>query len=367
MGLAQSAVPSGGIGDSTASRVLAFGGISLILAGMIFGDLFAIFVLHQNNARIGEAMYRAALAIPSGDVDTILGSFQALGGFLENRGTKIDAHNHAVLLGYIAVLLAVLQPFVGWSERTRLRLAWLYVINATILPIAVFLIHYVGLAYSPSEVFGWASIVTQPTAFLVGLVVVWQLLGLLRAARSASPVCLESVFQVAAPGPARVLLLGGSLLVLIGVLYGAAFAAYVGYFLSPTEPQVLHEIIAVAAAGQPLEPAFDNYGGVLAFRGIHVAAHAHVNAVGILMFLMAFIQPGIFLSERWKLRWAWLLVVSGFALPASILLEFALGRVAGGIADFWGGVAILALVAMLVGLVRGSGARDSGGGVRHAR
>ena len=34
----------------SARRLLVLGGIGLILVGMIFGDIFAVFVLHQNAA-----------------------------------------------------------------------------------------------------------------------------------------------------------------------------------------------------------------------------------------------------------------------------------------------------------------------------
>jgi len=41
----------------SAGRLLLLGGIALILIGMIFGDIFAVFVLHQNAARVG-AVFR---------------------------------------------------------------------------------------------------------------------------------------------------------------------------------------------------------------------------------------------------------------------------------------------------------------------
>ena len=348
--------------DSRATRILAFSGILLIVAGMVLGDLFAIYVLHQSNAAIGQAMYAAVMAIPDGDVDAVMAQFQTVAHLLEKKGTKIDAHNHAVLLGYIAVLLAILQLFVAWSGRAKVRLAWIYVISATILPVAVYLIHYVGLAYSPSDAFGWASIATQPTAFLIGVVVAVELAGLMRGTRAASPVPVKAAGLAPLSGPGRVLVIGGSLLLLGGFLYGAGFAAYLQYLLSPTEPEVLHQIIAAAVGGQSVDAAFNAYGGVLAFRGIHVAAHAHVNTMGILVFLLAFLQPFIFLSEQWKKRWAWTLVLACFALPVCVLLEFVLGRIAGGMADLSGAMAIVALLAMLTGLVRRTGVEDGGDG-----
>ena len=40
----------------SARRLLVLTGIGMILVGMIFGDIFAVFVLHQNAARVGESL-----------------------------------------------------------------------------------------------------------------------------------------------------------------------------------------------------------------------------------------------------------------------------------------------------------------------
>src|SRR2546429_3933432 len=44
----------------SARRLLVLGGIGLILVGMLFGDIFAVFVLHQNAAKVGESLSSAA-------------------------------------------------------------------------------------------------------------------------------------------------------------------------------------------------------------------------------------------------------------------------------------------------------------------
>ena len=54
---------------SQSQRLLAIGGILLVASGMLFGDIFAMFILHPNNARIGAAMYAAAQLIPAGDAE----------------------------------------------------------------------------------------------------------------------------------------------------------------------------------------------------------------------------------------------------------------------------------------------------------
>src|SRR2546427_7373148 len=79
-----------------ARRLLVLGGIGLILVGMLVGDIFAVFVLHQNAAKAGESLSAAAHAAIAGDANTVVASFQSTGSFLENRGTKVDTHVHMI-------------------------------------------------------------------------------------------------------------------------------------------------------------------------------------------------------------------------------------------------------------------------------
>ncbi len=50
-------------------------------------------------------------------------------------------------------------------------LAALFIIGGIFLPVGIFLIHYVGLAYSPFSVIGWASVVADAAGrcFIVAL------------------------------------------------------------------------------------------------------------------------------------------------------------------------------------------------------
>jgi len=137
-----------------ARRLLVLGGIGLILVGMIFGDIFAVFVLHQNAGHVGSSLAGAAQAALAGDSAAVLSHFRDVGGFLENRGTKVDTHVHVIDFGYLALMLAIIQPWVALSEAAKKRLAALLISGAALLPVGVFLIHYVGLAYSPLEAIG---------------------------------------------------------------------------------------------------------------------------------------------------------------------------------------------------------------------
>src|SRR5882672_3101414 len=129
--------------------------IGLILVGMLFGDIFAVFVLHQNASQVGASLAAAAHAALAGDHSAVLTSFQDVGSFLENRGTKVDTHVHMIDFGYLALMLAILQPWIAFNEKTKRGFAWLFLAGGTLLPVGVFLIHYVGLAHSPLQTIGW--------------------------------------------------------------------------------------------------------------------------------------------------------------------------------------------------------------------
>jgi hypothetical protein len=76
------------------------------------------------------------------------------------------------------------------------------------------------------------------------------------------------------------------------------------------------------------------------------------------------VQPYVFLSELWKRRWTQVLLAGSLVLPVFVLLELRFGLLAGGIADIGGLMVIVALVAMLVGVLRYTGTLDaSTGGV----
>ena len=97
----------------SARRLYIFGGIALIAAGLLFGDIFAVFVLHQNAGRQGAALVAASRAVAAGNAAAVNDAFSHLGDILEDRGTKVDAHVHMIDAGYLALLLALVQPYIA--------------------------------------------------------------------------------------------------------------------------------------------------------------------------------------------------------------------------------------------------------------
>ncbi len=348
----------------SARRLLIIGGIGLIAGGMIFGDIFAVFILHQNAARISEALLAAAHAVGAQDAHGVLDHFAAIGRFLEHRGTKVDTHAHMIAFGYLALLLALVQPYVALDERRKKQMATLFLTGAIVLPVSVFLIYYVGLAYSPLETIGWASIFADLGGLLVIIACLGQLIGLWRYVRRGRSVETRAASLLEWSWSSRALLVGGTLLVLLGFLYGGYYAAVDLYAHEAGDVATLRTIIERAAANDMVEAerAVNAYGLLQADQAVKIAAHAHIIEFGLLAMLLAFVQPYVFLSERWRRRWVVVLLIGSVILPVFVFLEIKWGLVAGGIADVGGLLVIIALLGMLVGVLRYTGRLDAEGG-----
>jgi len=338
---------------------LTLAGIGMVLAGMLFGDIFAVFVLHQNAARVGSTLAAAAQAAAEGHVAAVASHFTHIGEFLENRGTKVDTHVHLIAFGYLALMLALVQPWVRFPESTKRRLAWLLVSGAVLLPVAVFLIHYVGLAFSPLQTIGWASIFADLAGLMVLAATVGYLVGIGRYLWAGQAWLPDSLLRDRST-PARWLLAGGVLLILAGFVHGAFYAGIDLYHHESADYTILSEMSTAAAAQDQaqIKQSLADYGQLQGDKAVKIAAHAHIIEFGLLAMLLAFFQPYVQLSEPWKRRWSVLLLSGSLLLPVCVLLEMKYGLLAGGIADIGGLFVILALLAMWIGILRYTGSVD---------
>ena len=349
----------------SARRLLVLAGLGMILLGMIFGDIFAVFVLHQNAARVGSSLTAAADAALKGDSQTVASSFANVGQFLENRGTKVDTHVHLIGFGYLGLMLAILQPWILLSENTKKRLAWTFVLGGVVLPLGVFLIHYVGLVFSPFGSIGWASIVADAGGFLVMLAAGGYLLGLARGWSGAKQDTIADSLLSERSGVGRALFSGGLILVLIGFVHGAWYAAADLYRHEAADYSILSQMASGAAAQDTagVNQSLQQFGQLQGQKAVNIAAHAHLAEFGMLAMLLAFFQPYVSLGEIWKRGWAGVLVAGSALLPICVLLELRFGLVAGGLADFGGLLVIVAGFAMWIGILRYTGTLDSKTGV----
>ena len=341
-------------------RLLVLAGIAMILVGMIFGDIFAIFVLHQNAARTADALSAMAHAALSGNPSSVLAYSAQLGSLLENRGTKVDAHVHLIDFGYLALLIAILQPWIAFQERTKRRIAWMFVVGACVLPTGVFLIHYVGLSFSPLASIGWASIAADLGGLLVLLAAVATLGGLWKYWRSRQQSKPAVPLLLSASPAARMLMSGGAVLVLLGFAHGAWYAATDLYRHEALDAELVGNMVEGAGSrnGTAVDAALARYAQLQGDKAVNIAAHAHVIEFGLLAMMLSFFQPYVALREEWQRRWVRLLLLGGIMLPVFVLLELRLGLLAGAIADLGGLLIVIALFAMWIGIFRFTGSID---------
>jgi hypothetical protein len=342
-----------------ARRLLVFGGIALIATGMLFGDIFAVFVLHQNGGQTGQALLTAAQAVAARDSLAVKSAFASIGDLLEDRGTKVDAHVHMIGAGYLALMLALLQPYVILSASAKKLLARLFLAGGLLLPVGIFLIHYVGLVYSPFAVIGWASILADSAGGLLIVVLVGEGWGFWKCVRNRDAGPVEPDLPKDRTWERRVLLSGGTVLILIGFIYGAWYAGANLYEHENREIVILKDLLDQPGGAGGVAASVNAYGMLQAEKAVQIAAHSHIIEFGLLAILLSFVQPLVFLSERWKRIWVRVFLAGSVILPVFVLLELRLGLLAGGIADVGGLMVIVALVGMLVGVVRHTGSVDA--------
>ena len=357
--LARSSVALSTFAPMSARRLLVFGGIALIAGGMLFGDIFAVFILHQNAGQQGAALIDASRAVAAGNAAASNDIFAHLGSLLEDRGTKVDAHVHMTDAGYLALILALVQPYIALAQAAKKTLAGLFIAGGTLLPIGIFLIHYLGLAYSPFAVIGWASVLADSAGALLIIVLIIEAWGFWKylAARELS----EPALPVENSMPTRALLSGGTLLVLLGFLHGAYYAGALLYQHERMETDILGRMISAASQGN-LNAAgaeVSKFGDLAGAHAVNIAAHSHIIEFGLLAILLSFVQPYVLLSDKWKRRWVKVFLGGSVVLPVFVLLELKFGLVAGGIADLGGLAVIVALIGMMIGILRYTGSLDA--------
>jgi len=362
---ALSSHPAASFAPMSARRLLIFGGIALIAGGMLFGDIFAVFVLHQNGGRTGETLLAAAQAAAARDPLGVRNAFAGIGGLLENRGTKVDAHVHMTDAGYLALLLALVQPYVALPSQRKKRLASIFLAGGIMLPVGIFLIHYVGVLYSPFPVIGWASVLADLGGAVLIAVLVIEAWGLWKYFRGMSVETAEPELAQDSSWSRRMLLSGGTVLILLGFLYGAWYSAFDLYPQESGETRILGGLADHSANSDAagMKESVNQYGGLMAAKAFSIAAHSHIIEFGLLAMLLSFVQPYVFLSERWKRRWVVVLLAGSVVLPVFVRLELYLGLLAGGIADVGGLLVVIALVGMLAGVLRYTGSLDARPGV----
>jgi hypothetical protein len=344
------------LGRADASRILAFGGVVLVVAGMLLGEIYAIFIAHVANGIIRQHWLAIVDAAINGDLKTMTDAFVVIAELTETRGRTMNTHSHMAAFGVLALVLAYLQPSLRLGPTATRRLAVVYLVGATLQAGGVYLSQYLA---------GWILYLSDFGAVLVIGAIATTLWAIWPATARSTPWRDHLHAHLATPA-SRYLVKSGLLLILLGMVFGLYYA---WRLVSVDEPAVyaamdgaIREVLANnPAAGQS---------EILGFKGLQskiaitAAAHSHAIEFGFLMLLLALVQRYVLLSERWQLRWAQLLSIGAYLLPVCVYLATLYGLRAAAFADLSGGLVVLGLAAMAVGMIRFTGAVDAGTGAR---
>ena len=341
---------------SPATQLLVFGGIALILAGMLLGEVFAIFVSHAASAQIRREWIGSMIpAIEHRDLAALGAGYGRIEELLERRGRIMDSHSHLVAYGFLALALARLQPLTQYSERVRRALGWCIVAGGVTQSVSV-LVSY------------WTTRLVRDVILMAsvagGMLVLLGVLGTIAGLRgtSSSSNYTAETSRLLSSASSQILLRTGALLILAGMVFGFYYA---WVFVTRHEPQqigLLHSALqaAVSQNARTATSSIAAYRSLQSRIAIVTAAHSHVIEMGTMAVLLAFVQNFVLLSDRWKRRWAMLFSIGGAVMPICTYSASIFGLVPAGFADAFGILSVIALFAMLCGLVRQTGADELG-------
>lgn len=340
-----------GLARPGAARLFALGGVALVLAALLLGEIYAVFVSHVANAAIREAWTGVVDGAITGDAALVRERFAVIDELADKRGRFMSTHSHLGAFGLLALALAVLQPALALPAARARALAVLYLTGATAHPAGLFTGHYTGT---------WALYLADAAGLLVIAAVAGTLAGLVRGTGAA--VALAAALVAARDtGAGRLLLKAGLVLILAGMLFGLHHAWRLVAGEEASVYLALDAAVSATARGEreAAQKAIMDFKRQQSRNAITAAAHSHAIEFGFLMALLAFLQAQVLLSPAWRLRWARVMIAGAFLLPVCVFLATRYGLGAAAFADLGGALVTIALLAMGVGMLRYTGAADA--------
>lgn len=128
------------------SRWLLANGLALVIAGMLFGLVFALGLTREFEPGMFAAVHGAVEAVASGATDIAATEIARFKSLQSRIAITAAAHSHAIEFGFLLMLLAFLEPFVMLTQSWRDRWTRAVIAGAWLLPLCVFLASMHGLA-----------------------------------------------------------------------------------------------------------------------------------------------------------------------------------------------------------------------------
>lgn len=338
------------------TRILAFGGVFLLLSGMLVGEVYAIFVSHVKAHDILLAWENLLHSVQETRPEAVQSHFDRIIAMLEQRGRILRTHSESIALGYLAITLALVQPLLGMGRRVRQFAAVTIIVGAVLTSTFTFIGYYTG---------PWADVLTDGGVVLILLGLVTMVSGLLRSGDRSLSDFRRQVGDIFTVRASRILLLGGLTVIVLGMAFGLYYAWAFVYHYEPERMRLIERTFSLLSGGmfEKATETISEYRTVTVVTAIRATVHSHAIDFGTMALLTAFLQPMVLLANRWKTFWASLMVVSAFLMPVCIYTATHVGLAAAALADVFGGLIMLSLSAMAFGLIRYTGAVDHSRGV----
>lgn len=78
------------------------------------------------------------------------------------------AHSHALCLSIVVLLMGLLQPFMGLSEKVRYVFGWVLIVGTFLQPVGI-LLELASEALFPIPLFGSVLVVIGALVYLIGI------------------------------------------------------------------------------------------------------------------------------------------------------------------------------------------------------
>jgi hypothetical protein len=322
---------------SPSSRLLLVGGLILVMAGLMTGEVFALLLSHTLNADLRTAWEDVLALAGKADVDAIPLRFDEIHGLATRRARAMSLHSHFGPYGLLAAGLALCKTRLGAPGR--------YDLPATVFLLAGGLVQSVGFLSLPYGTNGWLTASNAGGTMLV-LGIALYIPGLLPVTGRADPM----PHSAEAGGK---LLRTGVVLVFLGLVGGLFLAWRHVFFEEPALHAALRGLIGSIEAGdeETALSMYTVYKSTQVRMAITAASHSHAVAFGFLMIVAALATQHLRLTPGWRNAAYTLIAAGGLLLPVFVYLAPRYGYVFALCADSAGGLVLLGLLIVLFGLI----------------
>lgn len=124
---------------SHSRKLLIISGLALIVWGMGWGLIYAVFVEHQTLDALGRELTTGFARAARRNLPEAHDAIRAYAHTEFNYVRQVDVHSHWIGLAMILILLGMVFDRVSLGERMRFRLALMLTVGSAVFPFGVIL------------------------------------------------------------------------------------------------------------------------------------------------------------------------------------------------------------------------------------